>query len=143
MTVHISARALQDRSAHLLPRTLVVLLGVVLVTDVVGGLIDVAADRSTLASAWGSQATLAAPQPMMVAQVVLVALVLRAGPRAATGSAALLALACLVSFASGFFDGQLGRDDLTGGEVAFQVWLISATLALGVIAALNGRRRRP
>ena len=105
------------------------------------GAIDVSAGRSTLGSAWGSEATLAAPLPMMVVQVVLVALALRAGRRLAVGAAALLTLACVVSFVSGFFDGQLGRDDLGGAEVAFQVWLISTTLALGVVAALNGRRR--
>ena len=129
------------RTTPMLPRALVALLAVVLLTDVVGGLIDVAADRSTLTSAWGSHATLAAPLPMMVAQVVMVALLLRAGRRTAIGAAVLLTLACVVSFVSGFFDGQLGRSDLSSGEIAFQFWLISATLALGIVAALNGRRR--
>ena len=128
-------------NAHRLSVALVAMLAVVLLTDVVGGLVDVQADRSTLGSAWGSSATLAAPLPMMVAQVVLAVLVLRAGRRVAVGAAVLLALACAVSFVSGFFDGQLGRSDLTGGEVAFQVWLISATLLLGAVAALSGRRR--
>lgn len=125
----------------LLPRALVAMLGVVLLTDLVGGLVDVAADRSTLGSAWGSHATLAAPLPMMVAQGVLVALLLRAGRRTAVIAGLLMALACVVSFVSGFFDGQLGRDDLAPGEVLFQVWLISATLVLGVVAALGVRRR--
>ena len=130
-----------SRRAALLPRLLPAMLGIVLVTDVVGGLVDVAADRSSLASAWGSHATLAAPLPMMLAQVVMTILVLRAGRRTAVAFAALLSLACVVSFVSGFFDGQLGRDDLSTAEVAFQVWLISSTLLLGVVAALAGRRR--
>ena len=124
-----------------LRRALVGLLGVVLITDVVGGLFDVKAGRSSLGTAWGSHATLAAPLPMMAAQVVLVALVLRGARRVSLGAASLLSLACVVSFASGFFDGQLGRGDLTDAEVAFQIWLISATLALGLCAALNGRAR--
>jgi hypothetical protein len=128
-------------TSRLLPRVLVGLLAVVLLTDVVGGLIDVRADRSTLGSAWGSHATLAAPLPMMVAQGVMVLLLLRAGRRTAIGAAGLLTLACVVSFVSGFFDGQLGRSDLAAGEVAFQVWLISLTLVLGIAAALTGRRR--
>ena len=141
MTTTTTAPAPRTRPAALLPRALVGLLAVVLLTDVVGGLVDVAADRSTLGSAWGSHATLAAPLPMMLAQLVMVALLLRAGRRTAVCSGVLLTLACVVSFVSGFFDGQLARDDLSAGEVAFQLWLVSATLVLGVVAALTARRR--
>ena len=119
-------------------------LGVVVATDVVGGLIDVAAGRSTLGSAWGSGATLCAPLPMIVFQLVTVWLALRAGRRTARVAAGLLAAACLVSVVSGFFDGQLAREDLSGGEVAFQIWLLAVTGVLGVLAlvrALGGDGR--
>ena len=114
---------------------LVAALGVVLVTDLVGGLIDVGAGRSSLGTAWSSAATLCAPWPMVVFQVVAV-LALRRGGRLGRVAGVLLALACAVSLASGFFDGQLARADLSAGEVAFQVWLLVATGGLGVAAVL-------
>src|SRR4051794_1388009 len=80
-------------------------LGVVVATDVAGGLIDVAAGRSTLGSAWGSGATLCAPLPMIIFQLVTVWLALTGGRRTARVAAGLLSAACLVSVASGFFDG--------------------------------------
>jgi hypothetical protein len=118
-------------------------LGVVVATDVAGGLLDVAAGRSTLGSAWGSGATLCAPLPMIVFQVVTVWLALRGGRRTARVAAGLLSAACLVSVASGFFDGQLARADLSGAEVLFQLWLLAVTGLLGVLAlvrAVRGRR---
>jgi hypothetical protein len=121
-------------------------LGLVVATDVAGGLIDVAAGRSTLGSAWGSAATLCAPLPMIVFQLVTVGLALRAGRRTARVAAGLLSAACLVSVASGFFDGQLARADLSGGEVAFQIWLLVVTGLLGVLAlvrAVRGPGERP
>jgi len=46
----------------------------------------------------------------------------------------LLAAACAVSVASGFFDGQLARGDLAPAEVGFQVLLLGLTGVLGGIA---------
>lgn len=116
---------------HLLEGT----LGVVLVADLVGGLLDVAAGRTSLGSAWSSSATLCAPWPMIAFQVVAVLLVRRGG-RLGRAAGLLLALACAVSLASGFFDGQIGRADLSGAEIAFQVGLLLATGALGLAAVL-------
>ena len=115
-------------------RLLALALAVVLATDVVGGLVDVAAGRTTLATAWSSAATLCAPWPMMAFQVVAF-LLIRRGGRFSSGAAVLLALACTVSLLSGFFDGQLGRADLGAGERAFQLWLLAATGVLGAAAA--------
>lgn len=53
----------------MLGRLLAPALVVVLVTDLVGGLADVAAGRSSLSSAWSSAATLCAPWPMVAFQV--------------------------------------------------------------------------
>lgn len=127
-----------------LPRLLVGTFGVVLVTDVVGGLLDVAAGRSDLASVWGSGATLCAPAPMVALQALTTALALTAGRRTPRVAAALLGAACLVSVVSGFVDGQLARSDLARGEVAFQVWLLAATAALGVLGLVRaGTTRHP
>jgi len=124
-------------------RALVAALGVVVATDVVGGLVDVAAGRSTVGSAWGSSATLCAPLPMIVFQAVCVLLTVRAGRRTARVAAGLLAAACLASVVSGFFDGQLARADLSGGEIAFQVWLLAVTAVLGGLALARAVRGRP
>ncbi len=49
----------------------------------------------------------------------------------------LLAIACLVSAISGFFDVGLGNDELSGGLVVFQVFLLVVTATVGVLAALR------
>lgn len=120
-----------QRARALLPG---VLAGLVL-TDVAGGLFDVAAGRSRPNDAWSSRATLCAPWPMIAFQAssTLVATRWRGVPsRIAAG---LLALGCGVSIASGFFDGQLARRDLSTTEIGFQMFLLGATGLLGGLAA--------
>jgi hypothetical protein len=114
----------------------------VLATDLVGGLLDVGAGRSSLASAWSSSAALCAPWPMIAFQVGAYLLIRRGSGRLGRVAAVLLALACLLSVLSGFFDGQLGRVDLSAGERVFQVWLVAATGVLGFAAAAFSLRRR-
>ena len=118
------------RTRQLLPTILVVLL----VTDLVGGVLDVMEGRSSWASAWGPDATLCAPVPMIGFQIVTVLAASRMRGRAGRIAASLLAAACFVSILSGFFDGQLGRSDLAPGEVVFQVWLLVVTTGLGAVA---------
>jgi len=69
-------------------------VGLLLATDLVGGLLAVASDVNTWGEAWGSKALLAAPLPMIAVQVALTWLAVRRRSRAAAG---LLATACLVS----------------------------------------------
>ncbi len=57
--------------------------------------------------------------------------------RRAAVSAGLLAVACLVSLASGFFDGGLGHADLRPGMAAYQVFLLLVTGVVGGLAALR------
>ena len=118
------------RTRQLLPPILVVLLA----TDLLGGVIDVLAGRSSWASAWGPDATLCAPLPMIGFQIITVLAATRARGRAGRIAASLLALACFASLLSGFFDGQLGRADLAPGEVVFQAWLLVVTAGLGALA---------
>lgn len=108
-------------------------------TDAVGGVLAVTSDVNTWTEAWGSKALLAAPLPMIVAQVVCTVVAVRSRKRWAAVPAYLLALACIVSVISGFFDGGLGNDELSGGLVAFQVVLLTVTGVVGVLAALRGR----
>ena len=114
------------------PPLAVALAGLVL-ADLVGGLLAVESGVNTWAEAWGSAALLAAPLPMIAAQVLLTWLALRLHSRWAALPAGLLALACLVSVVSGFFDGGLGHVEIGPGLVAYQLLLLSVT----------GARRRP
>jgi hypothetical protein len=54
-------------------------------------------------------------------------------------AAGLLATACLVSVASGFFDGGLGNDALSPALSAYQVLLLTVTGAVGVLALVRVR----
>ena len=100
---------------------------------------------NTWSQAWGPEALLAAPLPMMVGQTVLVLLAVSTRRRWGAIPAGLLALACFVSIASGFFDGGLGNARLTGWLTAYQLLLLGVTGAVGVLAALRARDlvRRP
>jgi hypothetical protein len=116
---------------------LVLAVGALVITDLVGGLIAVATGLNSWSEAWGSKALLAAPLPMIGAQVLLCWLAVRLSGRRAAVAAGLLAAACLVSAVSGFFDGGLQDPDLTGWTHAFQVLLLTVT---GVVAVLAARR---
>jgi hypothetical protein len=109
-------------------------MAVLLVTDVVGGLLAVRAEVNTWGEAWGPEALLAAPVPMVVAQLLLVWLATRRAGRGAAVAAALLATACLVSVVSGFFDGGLGNAELSAGLAAYQYFLLAVTTAVGLLA---------
>ena len=97
-------------------------------------------DVNTWGEAWGSKALLAAPLPMMVAQLVLAWLAARnLRPPVGLVAAIVLALACLVSAVSGFFDGGLANEELSGGLVAWQVFLLTATAVVGLLAIARAR----
>ena len=118
-------------------RRLVLAMGVLLVVDLVGGLLAVDADVNTWGEAWSGAALLAAPWPMILVQLLLTWLATRGDGRVAVVAASLLALACLVSAISGFFDGGLDNDRLSDGLVGYQVFLLAVTATLGVLAALR------
>ena len=75
-------------------RSLVVALGVLLVVDLIGGLLAVGSGVNTWSEAWGGQALLAAPLPMIALQVLLAVLAVRLHGRGAAVAAGLIALAC-------------------------------------------------
>jgi uncharacterized membrane protein (UPF0136 family) len=103
--------------------------------DLAGGLLAVASGVNTWNEAWGADALLAAPVPMVVGQVLLTWLATRTTRWRAAVPAALLATACLVSVASGFFDGGIGNRELTPALTAFQMGLLALTGLTGVLAA--------
>jgi len=119
-------------------------MATLVVVDLAGGLLAVAADVNTWGEAWSGDALLAAPWPMILVQLVLTWLATRRDGTPAVVAAGLLAVACLVSAISGFFDGGLGNDELSGGLVAFQVFLLLVTATVGVLAARRAvTARRP
>jgi len=122
-----------------------VLLGTVtlIVIDIIGGIIAVSSGVNTWGEAWGSRALLAAPLPMMVVQLLLAWVAARnLRPPVGLVAAIVLALAWLASAISGFFDGGLANDELSGGLVAWQVFLLTATAVVGVLAILRARELR-
>jgi hypothetical protein len=101
--------------------------------SLVGGAVSVAAGVNTWSTAWSSQATLAAPWPMLLVQAG--ATVAAAWPRrrpAVLGST-LLGVSAAVGGISGFFDGQLARPDLGTGYVVAQVGYV--VVAWATVAA--------
>jgi hypothetical protein len=116
-------------------RTLMIGVGGLLALDLVGGLLAVAYKLNTPREAWSSKATLAAPAPMMIPQALLAGAAAHWNDRRGAAAAGLLAVACLVSATSGFFDGQLGRKDLRPALFGFQVVLLASTMTVGGLAA--------
>jgi hypothetical protein len=74
---------------------------------------------------------------MIAGQVLTTWLAVRGRRRRAAVPAGLLATACLVSLASGFFDGGLGNTALEPGMAAYQVFLLIVTGAVGLLAAIR------
>ena len=119
------------------PHLLALAMGTLLVVDLVGGVWAARSGVNTWPDAWGGHALLAAPAPMIAAQVLMTWMAVRGRRRRAAIPAGLLALACLVSVASGFFDGGLGNAALEPGMAAYQVFLLTVTGVVGVLAAVR------
>jgi hypothetical protein len=122
-------------------RVLLAGVGGLVVLDVVGGAVAIAADINTPAEAWSSRALLAAPWPMILAQVGLAAAAYRWPGTRGRVAAGLLTTACLASAVSGFFDGGLGNDKVPDHLAPLQWTLVAATAAVGVLAVRVAARR--
>ena len=135
MTVTTTSGATTTASS--VPRLLALAMGTLVVVDLVGGVWAALFGVNTWADAWGGDALLAAPAPMVAAQVVMTWMAVRGRRRRAAIPAGLVAVACLVSVASGFFDGGLGNAALEPGMAAYQVFLLAVTGVVGVLAAVR------
>lgn len=124
-----------SRSTATVPRLLVATMGVLLAVDLAGGLWAAGSGVNDWGDAWGSHALLAAPGPMIAGQVAMTWWAVRGRSRLTVVPAALLAAACLISIASGSFDGGLGHAGLEPGMGAYQVLLLAVTGAVGLLAA--------
>ena len=105
----------------------------------VGGVVSVQLGANTWADAWSASATLAAPWPMILVQLVAAALAVFGRGRPAITGAAILLLAAFLSAISGFFDGQLAREGLSPAYVMLQIALIVTAAGVVVLAALRLR----
>ena len=105
-----------------------------LVLDLVGGVVAIRSGVNAASQAWGSEARLAAPWPMMLLQLAAAVAAVGRRRRRAVGAAGLLAAACVVSAVSGFFDGGFAAPELNGRQVALQTLLISWTGVVGLVA---------
>jgi hypothetical protein len=112
--------------------------GAVLVgSSLVGGAASVLVGTNTWANAWTAEATLAAPWPMLLAQTAATcAAVSRRRPVARAGSV-LLGVTAAVAGISGFFDGQLGRADLSNWQVAGQICYVVVAWTTAVVAGVR------
>ena len=114
-----------------------------IVSSLVGGAASVFAGTNTWANAWTAEATLAAPWPMLLLQAAAtVAAVQRRLPVARTGSV-VLGLTAAIAGISGFFDGQLGREDLSTWHVVGQVVYVVVAWGTAVVAGLRVWNLRP
>ena len=116
--------------------------GALIGASLLGGVVSVLTGVNTWANAWTAEATLAAPWPMLVLQAAAtVAAVQRRRGVAMVGSG-LLAATAVVSGISGFFDGQLGREDLGTGHVVGQVVFVTVAWATAIVAVVRLWRLR-
>ena len=136
-TVPAPVTTTPEATTRSVPHLLTLAMGALLVVDLVGGVWAALSGVNTWSDAWGGHALLAAPAPMIAAQVLMTWMAVRGRRRRAAIPAGLLALACLVSVASGFFDGGLGNAALEPGMAAYQVVLLAVTGVVGVLAAVR------
>ena len=113
--------------------------------SLVGGAVSVRAGVNTWSTAWSSEATLAAPWPMVLLQTAATAAAVSSRRRPAVVGASLLGLSAAVSGISGFFDGQLGRLTWVRHTWSAQVgYVVVAWCAVAAAAIrLVSLRRRP
>jgi 4-amino-4-deoxy-L-arabinose transferase-like glycosyltransferase len=124
---------------HTTSHRLAAAVAALVVVDLTGGLLAVAAGVNTWSQAWGGDALLAAPAPMIAVQLLLTWVAATRRGRGAAAAAGVLSLACLVSVVSGFFDGGLANDSLDGPLVGFQVFLLLVTAVVGALALARAR----
>ena len=118
---------------------------VLLVLDIIGGFVALAAGASGWNEAWGFETDSTVPVPVGLVQLGLAWLAARnVRPPVGLVAAGVLAVFCLASLVFGAFDGDLiGNIESTGVvslQVAWGVVLLLATGVVGVLALLRTRQ---
>src|SRR3954468_17725884 len=128
-------------------RRLLVAAMVLLVCDVIGGFLAVAAGVNTWSEAGGFDTSFTVPLPVGVVQLVLAWLAARnVRPPVGLVAAVLLSALCLISVLSGLFDGDLTKNAASAGPVPWGIiWgvvLLLVTTVVGLLAAGRARQLR-
>jgi len=105
--------------------------------SLVGGAVSVMAGTNTWANAWTAHATLAAPWPMLLVQTAATCAAIQRRRSVARVGSVLLGVTAAVAGVSGFFDGQLGRPDLSTWQVAAQVCYVVVAWGTAVVAGVR------
>ena len=105
--------------------------------SLVGGVASVMAGTNTWANAWTADATLAAPWPMLLVQTAATCAAIQRRRSVARVGSVLLGVTAAVAGVSGFFDGQLGRADLSTWQVAAQVCYVVVAWGTAVVAGVR------
>jgi hypothetical protein len=112
--------------------------GAVLVgSSLVGGAASVLAGANTWSNAWTAEATLAAPWPMLVVQAAATCAAVQRRRSPALAGSVVLGVTAAVAGMSGFFDGQLGRADLSTWHVAGQFGYVVVAWGTAVAAGMR------
>jgi hypothetical protein len=98
-------------------------------------------DLASLGDAIANGSKVNAPLPIIAVQLLSGAVAVRAKGRPALIGAILLLAACTLSLAAAAFDGDLGSQGLSAGQVAYQL-LITATTATTWVLAVRRLRSR-
>jgi peptidoglycan/LPS O-acetylase OafA/YrhL len=127
-------------------RRLLVAALVLLVCDVIGGFLAVAAGVNTWSEAWGFDTSFTVPLPVGVVQLVLAWLAARnVRPPVGLVAAVVLAVFCLISVLFGLFDGDLTDTVASAAGAWGVVWgivLLAVTAVVGLLAAARARQLR-
>src|SRR3954452_414771 len=108
----------------------------------VGIALALSGDIASLGDAIANGSEVNAPLPIIAVQLLGGVLALRAKGRPAAIGAILLLAACTLSLAAVAFDGDLGSDGLSAGQVAYQVLITATTATTWVLAVRRITRRR-
>ena len=112
-------------------------------SSLLGGVASVLAGTNTWANAWTAEATLAAPWPMLIVQTAATVAATSRRRLVAIAGSAVLGLTAAVAGVSGFFDGQLGRADLSTWYVVAQVGYVVLAWGTVVVAGMRLWKLRP
>jgi len=105
--------------------------------SLLGGVASVMAGTNTWANAWTADATLAAPWPMLLVQTAATCAAIQRRRSVARVGSVLLGVTAAVAGVSGFFDGQLGRADLSTWQVAAQTSYVVMAWGTAVVAVVR------
>lgn len=101
---------------------------------VAGVTLALSGDLASFGDAIANGSKVNAPLPIIAVQLLGGVVALRARGRAARLGAILLLAACTLSLAAVAFDGDLGSDGLSAGQVAYQLLIAGTTATTWVLA---------